>query len=207
VKTHDEKAKLRDVRLVQDKPCPNCGTMLYKTDAYPNFRYDYLDSPNSEAHNFDRCRWEQAEDRAQQAHAAGKREGIEAAAKECESAHTSWKDFPATKPTAAKEYSDDINTGVMRCIKAIRALLQTEARGETCPRCQHARSEHAEGHGCTVRVSIGDGHTGPECECNGFVEARGETGEKVLSCSGAPGCVCPACYPAGWRDHEKGGGR
>ena len=46
-----------------DKPCHNCGTILYKTKAYPHSRYDYIDSPNSEEHNSDRCRWEQTQNK------------------------------------------------------------------------------------------------------------------------------------------------
>jgi hypothetical protein len=63
-------------KLKEDKPCRNCGTMLHVRDckhltceagsgrclSCNNDRafYDYLDSPNHEEHDVDRCRWAEA---------------------------------------------------------------------------------------------------------------------------------------------------
>jgi hypothetical protein len=62
-------------KLKEDKPCRNCGTMLHVRDCKhltceagngrcldcdnDRKQYDYIDSPNHEAHSSDRCRLEQ----------------------------------------------------------------------------------------------------------------------------------------------------
>ena len=120
-------------KLKEDKRCHNCGTMLYLRDCKhlsceggsgrcldcdnDRAQYDYLDSPNHEKHSHDRCRWGQAVDAKHDAeqrgyargYAAGKREGIEAAAKRVE-------EFRFFSGNGA----DMANT--------IRALLQAEAQ-------------------------------------------------------------------------------
>jgi len=114
-------------KLKEDKRCHNCGTMLYLRDCKhlsceggsgrcldcdnDRAQYDYLDSPNHEKHSHDRCRWGQAVDAKHDAEqrgyargrAAGKREGIEAAA-------------------------DELRLMSCTCAKRIRAMLQTEEK-------------------------------------------------------------------------------
>jgi hypothetical protein len=70
---------------IEGVKCENCGTMLHmgsekmppvpveisfgtKADSarYPT---DYMDSPNAEVHTLDRCRWQQAENKAHALHA------------------------------------------------------------------------------------------------------------------------------------------
>lgn len=61
-------------------------------------------------------------DAESEAFAKGFAAGIDALAKECEKQHQSWRDFPNMTATKAKEYADDLSTGVLRCIAAIRPL-------------------------------------------------------------------------------------
>jgi len=49
--------------LLEYKPCHNCGTMLYhRVGDVDSYLYDYIDSPNHEHHNIDRCGWQQTRD-------------------------------------------------------------------------------------------------------------------------------------------------
>jgi len=70
------------MRIVEDKPCDSCGTMLHKISfidlSTDERRFDYLDSPNHEEHTRDRCRWAQAESKLAAERERRQREGDEA---------------------------------------------------------------------------------------------------------------------------------
>jgi hypothetical protein len=66
----------------------------------------------------------------EEVHAAGKREGIEAAAKKVEELLMQPIRLIPMTPTKEKETRDDIRRGYQSALRVIRALLQTEARAE-----------------------------------------------------------------------------
>lgn len=93
---------------IEGVKCENCGTMLHmgsekmppvpveisfgtKADSarYPT---DYMDSPNAEVHTLDRCRWQQAENKAHALHAELEQ------AKERLRTHEGWCDAIGEKP-------------------------------------------------------------------------------------------------------------
>jgi hypothetical protein len=65
------------------------------------------------------------------AKAAGKREGIEAAAKRVEELLMQPIRLIPMTPTKEKETRDDMRHGMQKALAVVRALLQTEARVET----------------------------------------------------------------------------